>query len=222
MIILNTVQGSDEWLEERWTCVTGTRIQSAVGAKYTKAKGWTLGDKKVQRTLMMEIVSEMQSEMEINDFTSAAMQRGHDLEPVSVAAASERLGVNFEVCGMLQSETLPRFKFSPDAVQIENGVVVSGYETKSKMGKTHIEYQLDDEVPTEHLWQCLCPMIMSDDVKFWAFGHFDDRNKVNPLFLKVITREEYEDFILQARALLVQFFLDAEIMVNKLGGSYDG
>ena len=144
--------------------------------------------------------------------------RGHELEPFSVEAASNIMGVKFEVCGMLQHDTIDSFKFSPDAVYFEGGVVVGGYETKSKTGKKHIEYILDNEVPTEHFWQCLTPFIMDDCVKWWAFGHYDDRNEVNELFLKVIKREDYEDLIAEARVVLTDFLAKVEEVDAKIKG----
>lgn len=224
MKIINIEQGSDQWHVERHGCVTGTKIQSAIGASYSKAKGeWTLGKKSIQETLLMEIVSDLQSELEIDDFCSEAMERGNGLEPLSVKEASKRLGVEFVECGMLQSDTLPSFKFSPDAVCYDkSGVIVGGYETKSKAGKKHIEYMLNNEVPPEHLWQCLCPMIMDDSIKWWAFGHYDDRNHVNNLFLKGIKRKDYEDLINEARALLIDFFAEVDATLEKLGGAYSG
>ena len=222
MKIIEIEQGSDQWHEERFRCVTGTRIQSAIGAKFSKAKGWTLGDKKVQQTLMMELASEWQSHLEIDDFQNDAMIRGHELEPLSVAEASKRLGKEFVPCGMLQSDTLPYFKYSPDAVYFgSDGRIVGGYETKSKAGKKHIEYQLENKVPDEHLWQCLAPMIMDDCVQWWAFGHYDDRNHVNSLFLTGVKRSDYEKEIAEARQLLEQFFVDLENLVNELGGKYN-
>ncbi len=223
MKIVDIPQGSDQWHVERWCSVGGTRIQSAIGAKYSVAKGmWTLGDKKVRNTLLLEMVSENQSELEIDDYCNSAMQRGHDLEPVSVRCASEKMGVKFESCGMLQSDIHEDFKYSPDAVCFENGVVVGGYETKSKSGKKHIEYIIDGIVPPEHLWQCLAPMIMDDSVKWWSFGHYDDRNHVNPLFLVTIKREDYSEFIEEARVLLASFFNDVYETVEKMGGKYNG
>jgi hypothetical protein len=224
MKIINTDQGSDQWHVERFRCVTGTKIQSAIGAKYSAAKKqWSLGDKKIQNTLLLELVSEWQSELEIDDFCSETMERGNDLEPLSVVAASKKHKVNFVSCGMLQSDTLPSFKFSPDAVHYnKDGVVVGGYETKSKAGKKHIEYQIANEVPHEHLWQCLCPMIMDDCVKWWLFGHYDDRNHVNNLFTVGIKREDYKELIDQARVLLVEFFKEVNETVEKLGGVYHG
>lgn len=246
MKILELNQGSDIWHEERWGCVTGTRIESAVGASYSNASGaWTLGgktwimdgdklvideskktktiDRKKQNTLLEDLVSERQSELEINDFCSADMERGNDLEPYSVAAAEERHSIKLETCGMLQSDTLPQFKYSPDAVCFnKDGVIVGGYETKSKAGKMHIKYTKENVVPSEHLLQCLCPMIMDDCVKWWIFGHFDDRNKVNNLFTKGIKRENYEDFINEARSLLVEFLNEVDKTVEEMGGEYNG
>jgi hypothetical protein len=223
MRIIDIEQGSDQWHVERFRCVTGTKIQSAIGAKYSKAKGWTLGDKKIQQTLLLELVSEWQSELEIDDFCSETMERGNDLEPLSVVAASKKHGVDFVPCGMLQSDTLPNFKFSPDAVHYNKaGIIDGGYETKSKAGKKHIEYTINNEVPPEHLWQCLCPMIMDDCVKWWIFGHFDDRNHVNNLFTVGIKREDYEEQITEARELLIEFFSDVDATVEKMGGIYHG
>lgn len=223
MKIIDIEQSSDAWHLERFRCVTGTKMQSALGAKFDKKKGcWTLGNDAIQNTLMMELVSERQSIIEIDDYKSADMQRGNDLEPFSVAAASKELGVLLVSCGMLQSDTQPRFKFSPDAIHLDkNGVVTGGYETKSKMGKKHIEYLIANEIPKEHFWQCLCPMIMDDCVKWWAFGHYDDRNKINNLFLKGMKRADYEDLITEARVVLDKFFVDLDALVGKLGGDYN-
>ena len=222
MKIINISQGSDAWHEERFRSITGTKMQSAIGAKYSADKKvWTIGDKKVQRTLLLELVSEFQSELEIDDFQNDSMIRGHDLEPYSMAKAEQRLGVTFETCGMLQSDKHDMFKFSPDAIcKNDQGVIVGGYETKSKAGKKHIEYMEDDIVPTEHLWQCLCPMIMDDCVEWWSFGHYDDRNHINDLFLKKIYRSDYEDLINQARILLDEFILEVMKVVKKRGGIY--
>lgn len=223
--VSNVVQGSDQWHEERWGAVGGTRLQSAVGAKFSKAKGkgvWTLGDKKIQRTLMLEIVSELQSIQEIDEYCSPAMERGNELEPFSVKEASTRLNKELVKCGMLVSDEMPRFKYSPDAVFYSEGEIVGGYETKSKAGKYHIECLLNDEVPNEHLWQCLAPMVMSDSVKWWAFGHYDDRNMVGKLFLTGVKRADYESLIMQARELLKEFFNDLEEMLIRVGGAYNG
>jgi len=65
-------------------------------------------------------------------------------------------------------------------------------------------------------------MIMDGCVKWWLFGHFDDRNKVNNLFTKGIKRENYEDFINEARLILVEFLKEVDAKVEKMGGEYNG
>ena len=246
MHIIEIKQGSDQWHEERFRSVTGTKLESAIGASFSNATGaWLMNgktwifdgdmlvvdeskklkpvDRKKQNTLLLELVAEHQSILEIDDFCSLDMQRGNDLEPLSVEAASKKHNVKLEACGMLQSETLPKFKFSPDAVfKDKSGLIVGGYETKSKAGKKHIEYLMANTAPSEHLMQCLCPMIMDDCVKWWLFGHFDDRNMVEPLFTTGIKREDYEGFIDDARIQLQWFLNEVEQTVKKLGGEYHG
>lgn len=246
MKILEIEQGDDIWHIERFRSVTGTRFESALGACYSVAKAqWEMGgktwefesgklvcvkdgkqtkkSKDKQITLLLNLVSECQSELEIDDYCSADMERGNELEPLSIKAASKRHKVNLITCGMLQSETIPSFKFSPDAVHLDkSNVVVGGYETKSKAGKKHIEYMLDNVVPHDHLLQCLCPMVMDDCVKWWIFGHFDDRNHINNLFTTGIKRADYEDFISVARVVLADFIKEVNETVEKMGGIYHG
>jgi hypothetical protein len=248
MKILNIPQGGEggeQWHEERHGCVTGTKIENAIGACFSNAKQqWQMGgktwefegsklvcvtegkqtkaSKDKQKTLLLELVSDRQSELEIDDYCSAEMERGNELEPLSLKAASIKHSVLLEPCGMLVSDTLPMFKFSPDAIVLDkNGVVVGGYETKSKAGKKHIEYTIANVVPSEHLMQCLTPMIMDDCVKYWIFGHFDDRNKVSNLFTTGIKRADYEDFIQVARAVLNDFLNEVNETVEKMGGAYN-
>jgi hypothetical protein len=246
MKIIEIEQGDDLWHVERHGCVTGTKIESAIGACFSVAKQqWQMGgktwefegsklvcvaegkktkaSKSKQKTLSLEIVSDLQSEVEIDDYCSETMERGNDLEPLSVKAASNKHKIEFIECGMLQSDTLERFKFSPDAIALDkNNVVVGGYETKSKAGSKHIEYMINGTVPHEHLLQCLCPMIMDDCVKWWIFGHYDDRNHINNLFTTGIKRTDYEDFIQVARVELIEFFEEINKTVEKMGGIYHG
>ncbi len=216
MKIIDVTQGENDWFIERLGCVTGTRFQQAVGAKYSKANDWELGDKAIQFNLLCELVSERQSENEIDDYVSPSMERGNLLEPLSIEAASRKRGINFQTCGMLQCDWHPRLKFSPDAIYIENNKIVGGYETKSKQGKKHIMYTLLNEVPHEHFWQCIAPMIMDDSVQWWDFGHYDDRNFINDLFITRMHRKDVEWMIKQARPILKAFLLDVDIADKKI------
>lgn len=222
MKIIQIDQGGDQWHVERHRSVTGTRFQSAVGAKYSKKTGWSVGNEAIQETLMLEMISENRSILEIDDYQSPAMLRGHEMESLSIAAASKAMNVEFTTVGMLQSDNLPLFKFSPDAVCFdEDGLIVGGFETKSKSGKSHIEYIVADELPKEHFWQCLCPMVMDKDVRWWAFAHYDDRDMVNPLFYTVIYREKYKDLIAECEILIADFLKELDRRTIELGGYYE-
>lgn len=210
--------------KERWA-LGGGIWEFDEGGKLTciKQGKQTKKSRDKQITLMQELVSDRQSELEIGDYQSAEMERGSELEPIAIEAVMKRHKVTFEQCGMLVSKSMPKFKFSPDAIALDKSgsVVVGGGETKSKMGRKHIQYQVENVVPPEHLLQCLCPMVMSDTVKWWIFSHYDDRNKVNDLFTVGIKRADYEDFIQVAREVLKEFLSEVDEMVEQMGGAYN-
>lgn len=203
---LEVEQGTIDWHEERFGCVTGTRLQSALGAKYSqKTKKWTLGDKKIQQTLMYELVSERMSHNHVVEINSEAVKRGNELEPFAIKSASGYTGLSYEVCGMLVCDWIDWFKISPDAVYRENGKIVGGLETKCPNGKKHIEYTLNDEIPKEYFWQVIGPFILSDQIKWWDFASYDDRNYQSELFITSTQRGDYESLIVEARVVLKEF-----------------
>jgi hypothetical protein len=218
MIELDLEQGTLEWHIERAGRVTGTTLQSALGAKYSKPKKlWTLGDKKVQETLMYSLISERMTEVQIVELNTAAVERGRELEPFAIAAVSKKKKINFLECGMLISENTREFGFSPDAVfKDSNGVIVGGLETKCPSSKKHIEYLIKDEIPSEYYWQVLSPFICSDDVLWWDFASYDDRNYECPLFCKRVLRSDVEDHVNQARDILSEYLHEVRIIHENL------
>lgn len=175
----------------------------------------------IQETLMLEMISENQSILEIDDYQSGDMLRGHEMEPLSVKAGSERLKKEFSTVGMLQSELHPLFKFSPDAVHFDkDGVLTGGFETKSKAGAKHIDYRTKNELPKEHFWQCLCPMVMDKSVTWWAFAHYDDRNMIEPLFLTGIKRADYAELIELCEKIIIDFLNELDRRTIEMGGYY--
>ena len=210
---LDVEQGSIEWHEQRFGSVTGTRIQNAVGAKWDARKGeWKLGDDKIKKTLMYELISERMSENEIADLNTKAVERGNELEPFAIKSASKERDIEFQECGMLLCDWSDFFKFSPDAINEVDGVVIGGLETKCPNGKKHIEYLLNDEVPREYFWQVIGPFILSDEVQWWDFASYDDRNYDRDLFIIRVNREDVEELVSKARNE-IKSFLD---MVNEV------
>ena len=212
MIELELEQGSIEWHHERAGRVTGTKLQSALGAKYSAPKDkWTLGDSKVQTTLMYELISERMTEVQIVELNTPAVERGRELEPFAIKAAAVKSGEEYQECGMLVSGYSQEFAFSPDSVvKDDGGVVVGGLETKCPSSKKHIEYLIKNRVPPEYYWQVLSAFICSDDVKWWDFASFDDRNYECPLFYLRVNREDVEEHVQQAREIITTYLLTVQ------------
>ena len=179
-IINDMEQGSIEWHKLRWGKVTGTSLKSATGTPT------------VQNTLMYKIIGELMTEVQIPEFTSEAMQRGNDLEPIAIAKASETLNINFEEVAFLDDESRS-FGISPDAIYKKSGEIVGGLEVKCPSSSKHIEYILKDTVPSIYKHQVYAPFLLSDKIQFWYFASYDDRNYEMPLFIKKVMRPDEEE-----------------------------
>lgn len=173
-------QGTIEWHHERAGRVTGTSLKSA------------LGSPAVQKTLMFELVAERMTEVEIVELNTPSVERGRELEPFAIAEAAKLTGENYEPCGMLICETMQDFGFSPDSVVRKDSVIVGGLETKCPNSKKHVEYLINGVIPKEYYFQVIAPFIASDNVMFWDFVSYDDRNYEKPLFHIRIERNQIE------------------------------
>ncbi|AUR84275.1 restriction endonuclease type II-like protein [Vibrio phage 1.052.A._10N.286.46.C3] len=202
--IIEVEQGSIEWHNERFGSVTGTRFQSAIGAKMNRGN-WVLNDKKVQDTLMAQLISERMSQNEIDDYKNKDMQRGHDLEPLAVSETGKYHGIEFQTCGMLYNPDIEFFKYSPDAVYFRDGLIVGGAETKCPSGKKHVQYMIEDVVPQEYFWQVAAPFVLDDQIEFWDFSSFDDRNYERELFTIRVVRADVIEWVEPARLALREF-----------------
>ena len=193
MYKLDIEQKSFEWLKARAGNVTGTSLSSA------------LGTPAVQKTLMYSLIADRMTEVQMSDLSTPAIDRGNELEPFAIRATEEETGIKFTDTGLLLNDKYPRFSISPGGiVEDENGIIIGGIETKCPNSKKHVEYLIKDEIPKEYLHQVKAPFVMSDDVKFWVFASFDDRNYERPLFVKTVTRDDFDD-IDECRAKLLKF-----------------
>ena len=185
-------QKSLEWLKARHGNVTGTSLSSA------------LGTPAVQKTLMYSLIADRMTEVQMSDLSTPAIDRGNELEPFAIKAASYEMALDFEETGLLLDDKYSRFSISPDGIFEEDGVITGGIETKCPNSKKHVEYLMKNEIPKEYLYQVKAPFIMSDDVSFWVFASFDDRNYERPLFVKTVTRADFDD-IDECREKLLKF-----------------
>ena len=192
MYKLDIEQKSFEWLKARAGNVTGTSLSSA------------LGTPAVQKTLMYSLIADRMTEVQMSDLSTPAIDRGNELEPFAIRATQDETGIQFTETGLLLNDAYQRYSISPDGIVEEGGVIVGGIETKCPNSKKHVEYLMKNEIPKEYLHQVKAPFIMSDDVKYWVFASFDDRNYERPLFVKTVTRDDFDD-IDECRAKLLKF-----------------
>ena len=190
-------QGSYEWHCLRQGKVTGTTLKSA------------LGSPKVRQTLLYKLVAERMTEPQIADISSPDVIRGQELEPMARKAVVKKTGIEFTETGMLISDELPDFGISPDSIFEQDGKVVGGLEIKCPGSKKHIEYLIDGNVPKDYFHQVKAPFVMSDDIQWWYFASFDDRNYELPLFIKKVCRKDLEE-IEADRTELKSFLSDVE------------
>lgn len=210
MNILNVEQGSLDWHIERAGRVGGTSLESAIGARFDAKKSkWvidkTASAKKKQKTLCFELIAERMTEVQITELNNAAVERGRELEPLAILAASKKTGEDYQDCGMMISEITQELGVSPDSVVYDGEVIVGGLETKCPSSKKHVEYIINNEVPKEYFWQVLAPFLCSDDIKWWDFASYDDRNYELPLFTIRTGRDEHVELINEAKDALVEF-----------------
>lgn len=193
MRVLDIEQGTYEWHAIRSGMVTGTTLKSAVGSKA------------VQKTLMNQLIAERMTEPEIRELNSEAVERGKELEPIALKEAAKKTGEDYQICGMLISEEIDGFGLSPDGVVWDQGEIVGGIEIKCPDSKKHVEYLLGDAIPKDYLHQVLAPFVCGDEVQWWDFCSFDDRNYERPIFMTRIHRKDIEEAISEAREGLANF-----------------
>ena len=195
---IDVEQGSYEWHCERQGRVTGTTLKSA------------LGSPKVQSTLMYKLIAERMTEPQVDDLSSSSVARGREMEPLARKAVEFKTGIEFTETGMLVSDEIEGFGLSPDAIYEEGGKVIGGLEIKCPDSKKHIEYLVNNKLPKEYVDQVKAPFLMSDDIQWWYFASFDDRNYELPIFLLKITRDSFKE--LSADRTELKTFIDR---VNK-------
>ncbi len=171
-------QGSIDWLSARWGNVTGSTLSKAMGGA------------KLQNTFRCALVGQRMTEVQSSELGSAAVERGHELEPEARNKAIEHTDIDFIETGLLVCDQYPHFSISPDGICEDNGIIKGGLEIKCPNSATHVKYIVEDRLPEQYFWQVMSPFIMSDDVKFWHFVSYDDRNYQQPLFIKRIEKDQ--------------------------------
>lgn len=157
-------QQSEEWFSARLGKVTASRVKDVM------AQGRGGAPSATRKNYMMELLCQRLTGQRDEGFTSAAMQRGTDLEPVARSAYEIDKGVMVVETGLISHPRITGFAASPDGLVGIDGML----EIKCPLTATHIAVMQSGRHDTQYEWQMLAQMACAD--RDWVdFVSFDDR-----------------------------------------------
>ncbi len=166
-------QGSDAWHDQRRGIVTA----SVVGRLLTSTL--KVADNNQSRGLTAQLVAERLTGFTEPTYVSDAMLKGHTIEPLALDVYREHYAPVEETGFMVRDDWGFRIGYSPDGKVGDDGLV----EIKSRLQKLHLQTILADEVPSEHMAQIQCGLLVSG--RKWC--DFLSYCGGMPLFVKRVT-----------------------------------
>lgn len=157
-------QRSEDWFAARMGKVTASKVSDVM------AKGRGGAPSATRQNYMMQLLCERLTGKREEGFTSAAMQRGTDLEPIARSAYEVDKGVMTVETGLILHPKIEGFGASPDGLVGDRGML----EIKSPNTATHVATLQSGRHDLQYDWQMLAQMACAD--RDWVdFVSFDDR-----------------------------------------------
>lgn len=164
------VQGTPEWFAIKYQKIGGTL-----------SKGLFVPSD----TLLLEILAELTEpfEMEEDNYVSADMIRGIELEPLHRSEIEKYTGVKFNVPGWLLSDECPLIGISPDGISED---LTISWEGKAPASKKHISTVYTKQIPGDNIHQSLHYFTVNPKLQKHYFSSFRPESDY-PLFVKLLT-----------------------------------
>jgi putative phage-type endonuclease len=191
-------QRTDDWFAARLGSATASRMNDALAGPDTAAR----------RNYLIQLVTERLTGQQQESFSSAAMQRGVDLEPVARMAYEAKHGF-VDKAGFYKHPTIEWFGASPDGLVGDEGLV----EIKVPNSITHVDYILEGKVPTKYKRQMLAQLSCTGR-KWCDFVSFDDRLPEH-LQLFVVRFEPKPEEIAKLEQGVIAFLTDVQKEFDK-------
>lgn len=196
-------QGSEAWKLLKVGKVSASRMADLLaktksGASASRAK------------YMAQLLCERMTGQPTEFFTTAAMQRGTEIEPIARAAYEAENLTSVEQIAWVEHPTIPFSGCSPDGLVGEHGLI----EIKCKEIHNHLDSILNDRIDPDHQAQMMWQMCVTG--RQWCdYVCFDDRAPEGlQLFVKRLHRDEEK--IKQMEDEVRTFLKDLENMIQKL------
>lgn len=157
-------QHSSEWFSARLGKVTASKVKDVM------SKGRGSAPSATRQNYMMQLLCERLTGKREEGFTSSAMQRGTDLEPVARSAYEIDKGVMTAETGLILHPKIEGFGASPDGLVGERGML----EIKCPNTATHVLTMQSGKHDQQYEWQMFAQLACAD--RDWVdFVTFDDR-----------------------------------------------
>ncbi|MPX79047.1 lambda exonuclease family protein [Moraxella catarrhalis] len=140
-------QRTDEWFNARIGKITASRIKD-IDAKPKSGKALN--------SVLLTVLAERLTGVQLQNFVNAAMQWGIDNEPNAIKAYEWQYFTEVEPCGLIDHPTIPMSGASPDGLVGDDGQI----EIKCPNTETHLNTIITGKIPSEYLpqitWQLAC------------------------------------------------------------------
>ena len=196
-------QQTPEWFAARLGKVTASRIADVMATIKS-------GEAAARTNYRAELVAERLSGKSDDGFTSAAMERGTELEPFARAAYEAKRLVLVDQTDFVDHPSIPMAGASPDGLVSDLGLV----EIKCPNTSTHIGYLTAGTAPAKYqpqmLWQMACT-----GAEWCDFVSYDPRLPGN-LSLFVVKFERDDERIAKMETEVRRFLEEVEESVERL------
>jgi hypothetical protein len=186
-------QQSAAWLEAKLGKIGGTRLKQVFSTN--------------NLDLVDELIAELGSGLHPENFVTAAMQRGIDLEPTVRRMFARLHDIEIEEIGLCESDVMPFLVCSPDGFSKDRTI---GVEIKCPSTKQHVKTIRQRQVPAEYRYQVLNYFLVNERCEVMYFVSFDDRYRPLPYFELRMERKDIEPELTAARVELVKFWAKFE------------
>lgn len=193
-------QGSEEWFAARLGKITASRV-SDVMAKTKTGYGASRGN------YMMELLCQRLTGRREDGYTSPAMQRGIEVEPLARSSYEVLTGLVVAEAPFITHPEYPAIGASPDGIVGDCGLI----EIKCPNTAQHVACLRSGKPDSKYIWQMQCQMACAG-ADWCDFVSFDDRMP-EPLQM-FVSRVHRDDKAIQEMLEECRLFLDELAMIE--------
>lgn len=198
-------QGSPEWQILR----SGLISASSAGEIFTPT-GKPATGAKVENYVNRLIAERVMGKPVEGGYTSAAMDRGHEIEIEARTWYEMATGLDVTQVAMLQEGD---YSCSPDGLIYSDGELIKGLEIKSPLAHTQVAYLLKKQIPTQYIPQLQVSMFVSGLSEWDFLAYHPD---LDPMLITCERDDEWiEAFLKVSESILFKVVEGVTELTNK-------